>query len=95
MRVTDRNSRPECSVIPFHRPELEQESLVTTSIAAVIAVTILHTDDISPEDRLMEIIEASGEAEILDADEVFTSFDESVSTDQPVASNDNKLLSSI
>ena len=37
------------------------------SIAAVIVVTILHSENVSPE-KLLEIIEASGEAEVLDAD---------------------------
>ena len=39
MRVTDRDPRPECHVIPFHRPEAEHEAVEATSIAAVIAVT--------------------------------------------------------
>ena len=69
MRLTDREARPECSIIPFHRPEDQPENLTTTSIAAVIAVTILHSDKVSPEEKLLEIIEASGEAEVLDADD--------------------------
>ena len=32
-------------------------------------VTILHSDNVSPEEKLLEIIEASGEAEVLDADD--------------------------
>ncbi len=69
MRLTDRETHPECSIIPFHRPEHQPENLTTTSIAAVIAVTILHSDNVSPEEKLLEIIEASGEAEVLDADD--------------------------
>ncbi|MEC8146301.1 MAG: hypothetical protein VX073_06355 [Pseudomonadota bacterium] len=43
--------------------------MATTSIAAVIAVTILHSSDESPEERLLTILEQSGEVEVLDAEE--------------------------
>ena len=43
--------------------------MAATSIAAVIAVTVLHTSDETPEDRLLEILEQSGEVEVLDAEE--------------------------
>ena len=69
MRLTDRDHRPECHVIPFNRPHIEPEVATTTSIAAVIAVTVLHSSSESPEDRLLAILEQSGEVEILDADE--------------------------
>ena len=69
MRLTDRDHRPECHVIPFNRPEIQPEEVAATSIAAVIAVTVLHTSSESPEDRLLAILEQSGEVEVLDADE--------------------------
>ena len=65
MRLTDRDQRPECHVIPFNRPEIQPEEVAATSIAAVIAVTVLHTSSESPEDRLLAILEQSGEVEIL------------------------------
>jgi hypothetical protein len=40
---------------------------VTTTIAALIAVTILHDETESPEDKLIDMIEASGEAEVMDS----------------------------
>lgn len=89
MRLTDRESRPECSVIPFHRPEQQKENLTTTSIAAVIAVTILHENHESPEDKLLEIIEASGEAEVLDADDAVNELEFLDGTTMPKACNDN------
>ena len=52
MRLTDRDHRPECHVIPFNRPEIQSDEVAATSIAAVIAVTVLHTSSESPEDRL-------------------------------------------
>jgi hypothetical protein len=66
MRLTDRDSRTECDIIPFQRPHQNTDSVTTSNIAAVIAVTVLHDCDMSPEDKLISIIEASGEAEILD-----------------------------
>ena len=89
MRLTDRESRPECSVIPFHRPEQQKENLTTTSIAAVIAVTILHENHESPEDKLLEIIEASGEAEVLDAEDAVNELEFLDGTTMPKACNDH------
>ncbi|MDB2325061.1 hypothetical protein N9W44_05830 [Alphaproteobacteria bacterium] len=89
MRLTDRDRHPECSIIPFHRPEQPQENVTTTSIAAVIAVTILHTKDITPEEKLLAIIEASGEAEVLDADEAVSEMEYFAADTLPSAINDN------
>ncbi len=89
MRLTDRESRPECSVIPFHRPEQQKENLTTTSIAAVIAVTILHETHESPENKLLDIIEASGEAEVLDAEDAVNELEFLDGTTMPIACNDN------
>ena len=74
MRLTDRDHRPECHVIPFNRPHTEPEGATTPSIAAVIAVTVLHSSSESPEDRLLAILEQSGEVEILDADEALGAY---------------------
>lgn len=92
MRMTDRDSMPKCHVIPFQRPDIDKDNVTTTSIAAVIAVTILHTDDISPEDKLLELIEASGEAEVLDADEALAGFEDVPGLDMPTPINDNQAL---
>ena len=75
MRLTDRDHRPECHVIPFNRPEIQPEEVAATSIAAVIAVTVLHTSSESPEDRLLEILEQSGDVEVLDADEALGAYE--------------------
>ncbi len=92
MRLTDRDHRPECHVIPFNRPHTEPEVATTTSIAAVIAVTVLHSSTETPEDRLLSILEQSGEVEILDADEALGAYEAAypeLATD-PV--NDNGML---
>ena len=97
MRMTDHDSRQDCRVIPFVRPVTNEDNVVTSSIAAVIAVTILHHEGESPEERLLEIIEASGEAEVLDIADALEEFetlgDAPVSFDRPA--NDNQYLTRI
>ena len=66
MRMTDRDSGQPCLVIPFELPARREDQLTTSSIAVVIAVTVLHYEGESPESRLLEIIDSSGEAEVLD-----------------------------
>ena len=93
MRMTDHDLRQGCRVIPFVRPPAGESQVETSTIAAVIAVTILHHEGQSPEDRLMDIIEASGEAEVLDivdAMEEFESLPSSQGLNLPA--NDNKFL---
>lgn len=92
MRMTDRGSRPECAILPFQRPELDAEQVTTTSIAAVIAVTILHTEGESAEDKLLELIEATGEAEVLDADDALMALDEYTPLEAPSPINDNQRM---
>ena len=89
MRLTDRDHRPECHVIPFNRPEIQPEEVAATSIAAVIAVTVLHSSSESPEDRLLAILEQSGEVEILDSDEAFGAYEASDAEAYMVPVNDN------
>ena len=70
MRVPDHDPRQDCRVIPFVRPVASEDTILTSSIAAVIAVTILHRKGESTEQRLLNIIDASGEAEVLDVADV-------------------------
>ena len=86
MRMTDRNAGQPCRVIPFERPARREEKLTTSSIAAVIAVTVLHYEGESPETRFLEIIESSGEAEVLDVTDALDQFEE-ISHDQPTSDN--------
>lgn len=92
MRLTDRDHRPECHVIPFHRPQIQSDEVAATSIAAVIAVTVLHSSAESPEDRLLEILENSGEVEILDADEALGDYEAAMVEMAPPPANDNTLF---
>ena len=95
MRVTDRDPRPECHVIPFHRPKTEHEAVEATSIAAVIAVTVLHSADESPEDRLLDILERSGEVEVLDAEDAMEELDPGFESTTALPANDNARLVTI
>lgn len=89
MRLTDREHRPECHVIPFQPPQTQSEEVATSSIAAVFAVTVLHSSDESPEDRLVTILEQSGEVEVLDADEALDAWEVYYEDQMTPPANDN------
>ena len=94
MRMTDRDAGQPCRVIPFERPARREEKITTSTIAAVIAVTVLHFESESPEKRLLEIIESSGEAEVFDVTDALDQFDK-IGHDQPIVDhpvNDNSQI---
>jgi hypothetical protein len=97
MRMPDNDQRQDCRVIPFVRPVASEDTILTSSIAAVIAVTILHREGESPEERLFDIIDESGEAEILDIADVMEGYEtlnaSPKSTTQP--DNDNIVTKSL
>jgi hypothetical protein len=95
--VPDHDSRQDCRVIPFVSPFTQEDNVATSSIAAVIAVTILHRESKSPEERLLEIIEASGEAEVLDIADVLEEFETLGNAPMPFGqpANDNQYLKPI
>jgi hypothetical protein len=97
MRMTDNDSRQDCRVIPFLRPVTNEDNVVTSSIAAVIAVTILHYEGDSSEERLLEIIEASGEAEVLDIADVLEEFETLGNAPTPFnrPANDNQYITRV
>ena len=67
MQNPDRNTIKTSNIIPFSPRKASQKNVSVTTIAAIIAVSVLHSDDENPEDKLMALIESSGEVEILDA----------------------------
>ena len=67
MQNTDRNPVETANIIPFSPRKSAEKDVRVTTIAAVIAVNILHNNGENPEEKLMDLIEYSGEAEILDA----------------------------
>ena len=67
MQNPDRDTIKISNIIPFSPRKANQKNFTVTTIATIIAVSVLHSDDENPEDKLMALIEASGEVEILDA----------------------------
>ena len=94
MRLPDHDPRQDCRVIPFVRPVTSENAIQTSSIAAVIAVTILHREGESPEERLLDIIDASAEAEVLDVADMMGEHDilSSSSRHDLRPDNDNDLV---
>ena len=93
MLTPDHDPRLSGDIIPFQPRKTPESRMVTTTIAALVAVTILHDSSHSPEDKLLDIIEQSGEAEVLetaDAYDMFPSDDtEPAMNLTPQAINDN------
>ena len=89
MRMPDHDPRQDCRVIPFVRPVASEDAILTSSIAAVIAVTILHREGESPEERLLDIIDASGEAEVLDVADVIEEHEIPSNASKPCLKPDN------
>ncbi len=96
----------DCVVLPFAQrkplPDSSDDAKTTTRLAALVAVTVFHDKDTSAENRLIEIIEQSGDVEVLDSDEAFADFglSDSLPVDESVdgagiAANDNDLLMSL
>jgi hypothetical protein len=93
MLIPDEDLRLSGEVIPFQPRKATDSSMVTTTITALVAVTVLHDSSYSPEDKLVELIEQSGEADVLesaDAYDMFSSDDtEPAMNLRPAAINDN------
>ena len=93
MSVSDHEARLTGSVIPFQPRPVKTQQVKVSTIAALIAVTILHDEDISAEEKLLQLIEESGDAEIIDAsdalDDLCEAGDDTQITAQADAKNDN------
>ena len=82
----------ECLILPFRPGKSSQNDTSATTIAALVAVTIMHDDTMSAEEKLLEIIEKSGEAEVLNNEDAFSEFGLHPSEQEhisPSAANDN------
>ena len=66
MQNQDRDTSKISKIIPFSPRKSGSQNVSVSTIASIIAVTVLHSDDENPEDKLIELIESSGEVEILD-----------------------------
>ena len=83
-----------CIILPFARNG--ETELKATTLAALVAVTIIHDKDVSAEERLIEIIESTGEAEVLDTEDALTDLglegaEIETDTDSNVANDNTKL----
>lgn len=67
MRTSDRDTRIQAAIIPFEPRKPAEDDVHASTIAALVAVTILHGADERPEDKLIDLIEQSGDAEVVDA----------------------------
>ena len=56
-------------VIPFPTRNKKEKTISATTLVVLVAVTVLHDSDMAAEDKLTDLIETSGEAEILDSAE--------------------------
>lgn len=84
-----------CIILPF--AQNGEKTVKATTLAALVAVTIVHDADISAEERLIEIIEASGEAEVLDTEDALHDLGlEDVDIEEDIqAANDNTMMTVI
>ena len=89
MHMPDHESPHNCRVIPFKRPTPRKDNILTSSIATVIVVRILHREGETPEERLFDIIERSGEAEIFDVEDVLDEHEKLGTVPKPAARSDN------
>ncbi len=83
------------TVLPFRRPVAASDDVQTTTIAVLVAVTVLHDAKTSAESRLLEIIESSGEAEVLGSEDTFVELGLNVGSqrqDETPPANDNRSL---
>lgn len=102
-----RTTQDGCVILPFVSPpqldrdlDMDQSQVKTTSLAVLVAVTVLHDAKTSPEERLIELIEQSGEVEVLDRDEMLADFgleDLDMAEDEPAIpiANDNAKLTAV
>ena len=95
MYPTDPTSADSAAIIPFAPRCFQNEddpSDEVSTIVAVVAVTLRHDSTMSPEEGLADLIEASGQAEIIEIQDACAEiFDgsESAQIHHPAAANDN------
>ena len=61
-----------CNILPFAKEDAGESTATTTTMAALLAITVVHDAGVSAEQRLIEIIEQSGDAEVLDTEDVLS-----------------------
>ena len=82
----------ECLILPFRPDKTMHNDTTATTIAALVAVTVMHDENMSAEEKLLEIIEKSGEAEVLNNEDAFSELGLHLSEEDRsahIAANDN------
>lgn len=97
MPTTETGIQNGCIILPFQRQNLSTTTATTTTLAALLAVTVIHDASVSAEERLIEIIEQSGEVEVLDTEDALADLglepeDMPTEATAVVTANDNNLL---
>lgn len=67
----DHDLAHSANIIPFAPRKQMEDTPIVSTIMTVVAVNILHDSDESPEAKLVDMIEGSGEAEIVEAMDAF------------------------
>ncbi len=97
MRPIEPTCADGAAIIPFaprsyDTTNANDETTVST-IVAIVAVTVRHGTDISPEEELADLIEATGEADIIEIQDACADImdgDDSPHSRYPAPSNDNE-----
>lgn len=71
MLHNDHDLTHSANIIPFAPRKADDDTPMVSTIMTLVAVNILHDADESPEEKLVEMIEGSGEAEIVEAMDAF------------------------
>ena len=99
MRPIEPTCADGAAIIPFApRSEAEAGSATEiTTIVALVAVSLRHDSDVSPEEALADLIEATGEADIIEIQDACAEImDDNYAGPQmyhPVPHNDNEAAS--
>ena len=93
MQPSDRDLPARGDIITFPVDTPQFKGLLTTLIAALVELTIVSDKSVTLEDKLLELIESSGEAEVMDSQEALDLLEEPVFVDGgqnlPKPVNDN------
>jgi len=76
MQPSDHDLYVNGHIIPFPKRKPKSKGVTTTTIAALLAVTVLHDETVSAEEKLLELIEGTGEAEVMDSAEALDLLEE-------------------
>ena len=86
----------KCLILPFRPDRTGRSKPQTTTMVALVAVTIIHDDSMSAEEKLLEIIDKHPDAEVLNSEEAFAelgiqpSLDAGTGNEMPTPANDNR-----